>query len=450
MSIKLEWDVSEAPNDDDGTPRDTAINRGPDSLGKSNNEVSSQRARQAKALAGRPGRWPWWLVGAALLAVVAGGGLWFFTQAGWQSVNNDIAAAVKYEDQQAAQGATNLLLNVQDQGNADWLSVRRDESLARQPAPLPVPMLNFGQATLKLADLTAIDADFVAADVSRQFSAPDGQTLTFTLPQFYRRGADNAWLRSAPPGSFWGNWLDWQGALLVVRYSERDAAFVNQVAPALEQRLADACAVWTGGCPSQSPIKLYLSGFVGSLEYNPLSNVEVRIELGNSTGTAVTPADYFLGIPSPQIAGIPSDDAGRNYLTDYLAVRLIASLARHVSTSPDGYYERTAQAIQALDLSGADPGYVVVGRRQHDTSSEAPLQFPQANGFPGRGQAGFTGRVVWYVTAVGDTLTSIAAHFSTSVGAIEHVNRLGNTDHLPTGVRLIIPLFTPGATTTAP
>ena len=383
MSIKLEWDVSEAPRDDEVAPRGDAHSK--DSSRLSGKKSKYDIPPEVKAPVGHAPRRPWWLVGLTLLAVAGGGAFWYLTQAGWQTLNNDVAAAVSYEDQQAARGAITLLLNVQDRGNIDWLAVRRDEALARQPAPLPSPVLNFGPGSPKVADLTAIDADFVSANVSRAFSAPDGQSLTFTLPQFYRRGAGDAWLRSAPPGSFWGNWLDWQGNQLVIRYSERDAVFVNQAAPVLDRRLADACAVWTGGCPSQSPVRLYLSGFVGSLEYDPLLNVEVRIAPGDVAGQAVTPSDYFLSVPSPQIAGIPTDDASRSYLTDYLAVRLLAALARHTSTSPEGYVKRTTQAIQALDLSRADPGYLVAGQKPRSAlAAESRLITPakdqQGNG----------------------------------------------------------------------
>jgi hypothetical protein len=67
-------------------------------------------------------------------------------------------------------------------------------------------------------------------------------------------------------------------------------------------------------------------------------------------------------VPSPQLAGIPADAVGRGMLTDYLAVRVIASLAEHVFSAPEGYHERTAQAIVALGLLGADPGYVTTGQ----------------------------------------------------------------------------------------
>jgi hypothetical protein len=303
-------------------------------------------------------------------------------------------------------------------------------------------MLNFDPAPLKVAGLTALDTEFMLADVSRQFTTPGGQVLAFTLPQFYRRDANGEWLRSAPPGSFWGNWLDWHGTNLDIRYSERDADFVNQAASVLDQRLADACAAWAGGCRSQTPMRLYLSGFVGSLEYDPLANVEVRVELSTTSGQAAAPSDYFLSVPSPQIAGIPSDDAGRSYLTDYLAVRLIAALARQISTSPDGYVQRTSQAIQALGLADADPGYIASGQHQRSSKPGTALA-AQGTTAPVRPQDRLAWRVIWYTTAPGDTLAAIGARFNTSVSTLARANPDTQTGPLAAGVKLTIPLLNP-------
>src|SRR5690606_125747 len=108
---------------------------------------------------------------------------------------------------------------------------------------------------------------------------------------------------------------------------ERDAALVAGLAPRLSSALAEACAVWAGACARLLPAKLYLSGYVGSLHYNPLDNVEVRVEFGASeTGEALPPGS-FVSVPSPHVAGVPTDEASTIYLADYLTVRLIAALA---------------------------------------------------------------------------------------------------------------------------
>src|SRR5437870_5085150 len=137
MSIKLEWDVSEAPHDDElgelprsnpvdsPSPQDHTAQINGSSAGQPSLAAHNGRRRGLGLLAG-----------LGILVALAGGGLWYYTTAGWQRVSNQVLAAVTYEDQQASQGATNSLLNVQDRGNLDWVTVRRDEGQARQPAPL--------------------------------------------------------------------------------------------------------------------------------------------------------------------------------------------------------------------------------------------------------------------------------------------------------------------------
>ena len=440
MSIKLDWEVSEAPHDDDARPSRTAAAQPPASDPRVIDHPPAARP-PARAANGQRRRWRW-MAALAVLAAAAGGGLWYYTQTGWQRVHADVLAAVRYEDQRATQGDTELLINVQDHGNVDWLAVRRDEAAAHQPAPRPLPILTVGQAPAVLTSLTVLDTEFVEASVSRQFTTPDGQSLTFQLPQFYRHGMAGDWLRSAPPGSFWGSWLDWHGDKLDIRYSERDADFVAHVAQVLDARLADACAAWAGGCPNGPPVRLYLSGFVGSLEYDPLSNVEVRIQTNAAGGNAPSAADYFLSVPSPQIAGIPADDAGRAYLTDYLAVRLIASLARHVSTSPQGYEARTVAAIQALGLARVDPGYLARGQ-QRDNGRGAVSISTERNSARAHNLDVQAWHAVIYTTVAGDTLTRIAAQFNTPVETIAQANHLTNPYQLAIGVRLVIPAIAP-------
>jgi hypothetical protein len=176
------------------------------------------------------------------------------------------------------------------------------------------------------------------------------------------------------------------------------------------------------------------------LEYNPLSNVEVRIQTDTTGGDVTMGADYFLSIPSPQIAGIPADDAARTYLTDYLALRLIASLAKHISTSPDGYLARTTQAIQALGLANVDPGYLVSGQKQRRPG--VPFSPPPVSTLESR-QANQAWRAEIYTTVAGDTLTSIAAQFQTPVETIVQANHIANPDQLAIGMRLTIPVSAP-------
>src|SRR6476660_7613507 len=186
MSIQLDWEVSEAPPNDEATPSQSALAA----------PLPKNRLKDAPPSHQPTGRrWPLWLAGLAVLGVAAAGGLWYTTQAGWRRVTDDVRAAIHYEDQQAAQGNAELLLAVQDPTNIDWLALKRDEAAARQPAPAPLPRLSLGEAPATLTDLTVLDTNYVEATVTRQFATADGQFLAFTLPQFYRHGSGGDWLR---------------------------------------------------------------------------------------------------------------------------------------------------------------------------------------------------------------------------------------------------------------
>jgi hypothetical protein len=377
------------------------------------------------------------------LAAAGGAGLWYVTRAGWQRVTADIAALVRYEDEQTAAGHATLVLNVQDRGNRDWLDVRRSELARELAAPLPVPMLNAAGEASAVESVQAIDGHFVAAEVRRVFETPAGEALTFVLPQIYRRDGPDDWKRTAPPGGFWGPWQDWRSPFLHVRHSERDAAFVAAVAPQLQFWVQRACDLWTSHCAGALPARLYLSGYVGSLEYDPLSNTEVRVEFG--AGEGALPADYFLSIPSPQLAGLPVEPEAEAYLAEYLAVRLIASLAARTAPDQNEADRLAAYAIKVLDLRRADPGFAA------RAPLSEPLRATVRDGDAGRLQAGLVNQagspavtLAWveYTVAAGDTLLAIAARFDVTIEAIVQWNAIPNPDLIVAGTTLQIPVET--------
>jgi LysM repeat protein len=158
--------------------------------------------------------------------------------------------------------------------------------------------------------------------------------------------------------------------------------------------------------PASTPRRLVCiyPAFVGSIGYNPLNNIEVRISLAADSEDA---AGYFLSVPSPQIAGIPADAASEKFLIDYLAVRLIASMAQHVTRDLGAYQTLTTGAIGALHLSYADPGYVAAAQPRRNTAPAGPDATAST--------APATLGVQLYRVVAGDTLSSIAAHFRISI-----------------------------------
>lgn len=448
MSIEIDWELSEAPAEDEGAPSP----HHPHPLHSPGPQFPVGGAPSAPDGSGRR-RSRWWLAVPVTLALVGALALNYVSGLGWQRISADIIALVRYEEQLSQQGDTYLVLRVQDYTNSQWMSVRSKQVDARQPAPLPVPVLAPGSATVEIGDVELIDPDWVRTEVLRQYETPDGQTVTFNLPQFYRRySAADDWVRTGAPDSYWGTWQDWRAPHLFVRYSERDAALVGRIAPRLETLLGQACQLWGSACATVPPAKLFLSGYVGSLEYDPLANIRVRVEFGEAANGAQLPADYFLSVPSPHLAGEPADSATEQFLTEYLAVRLIASLADAVTTSQYDAAALTAEAVARLGLKNADPGYAA-GRQP--PGSEAGLMYsllqpadaavaaapenPPAAGATLITRLRPTARLTTYTVQPGDTLLGIALEHAVPVETLARLNGLPDPDLIQVGTTLLIP-----------
>lgn len=449
MPIEIDWQVTEAPSGDDIQddaprlpPRERPLQVPPTSSG-------TERPRAS-------GRGRWWLRLPLILVIAAVLGLNYLTRLGWQRLSADVIALVRYEDQLAEQGETFLMLRVQDYTSSQWLSVRSAQVAARQPAPLPVPVLTLLETRAAIGPLELVATDWVRTEVSRQYLTPDGQRLTFALPQFYRRqGNDENWVRTATPDSYWGTWQDWQSEHLSVRHSQRDTALVEALGPRVETLLAKACAVWGETCAGLPPARLFLSGFVGSLEYDPLSNIRVRVEYGDAQSGQQLPAGYFLSVPSPQMAGVPADAAAEQYFSEYLAVRLIASLAAQATDNQSDADRLTTAAVAQLGLGRADPGFATVadqrprgedGLLSHIVTD--PVEQPRAVAHPSRlpnpGSALVTRLkptepLLTYEVQMGDTLSAIAGAHQVSLEALILLNGISNPDFIQAGTRLLIP-----------
>jgi LysM repeat protein len=454
MSIEIDWELTDAPAGDDEAG---FANRPP---GRPPSPGGPAPSGSPPPVNERTPRGPvrrWLLAVPLLLLLAAALGLNYVTRLGWQRISDEVIALVRYEEQLSYQGDTLMVLRLQDYSNAQWLAVRENQVAAHQPAPLPVPVLLPDTTSAEIGPLELIDTDWVRAEVVRQYQTPDGQTVTFTLPQFYRRqGLSEDWVRTAVPDTHWGAWKDWQSPHLFVRHSERDQAFVTRIGPGLEALLSEACMVWGETCDELPPAKLFLSGFVGSLEYDPLANIRVRVEFGEEAGTGALPADYFLSVPSPQLAGAPADPATEQYLTEYLAVRLIASLADTATRTTWEAAALTTEAVTHLGLHSADPGFaqgafpprgedglMSLFSLELDTpaasaATSAPLDAPAA-GATLVTRLKPTVTLVTYEVQPGDTLLSIAASFAVPVETVARLNGIQNPDLIQAGTLLLIP-----------
>ncbi len=445
MSIEIDWEVTDAPSGDDDTG---APQRPPDR----HSQPPGPPANEPQP-AGRQRR-PWWIAVPIGLALVAALGLNYVTRLGWQRISADVIALVRYEEQRSKAGDLERVLRVQDYSNAQWLAVRTAQVAANRPAPLPVPVLTPAPDTAEIGPLELIETELVRTEVLRHYETPDGQVVTFALPQFYRRQGPNAdWVRTNVPDSYWGAWHDWQSPHLFVRHSQRDQALVDKLGPRLEATLSAACQLWGNACDGLPPAKLYLSGFVGSLEYDPLANVRVRVEFGQDGSEGGLPADYFLSVPSPQLAGLPADPATEQYLTDYLAVRLIAALADTATATQREAEGLTTEAVNRLGLGDADPGFAGVSHdrprgeagvlstifsRQNAAGETVAVSVPAA-GLPLVTRLNPPAPLTTYAVQPGDTLLGIAADYGVSLESVILLNGIENPDAIQADSVLLIP-----------
>jgi LysM repeat protein len=388
-------------------------------------------------------------------------GLWLAVRVGWQRLSADVTALARYEERYSQAGEADIVLAVQDPDDPAWIEARQTQVEANLPAPLPAPALDLDPVGLQINTISPLLADWVRADVSRQFEAEGGERLAFVLPQFYRRLGPGDWVRAGVPSHYWGQWFDWQGERLVVRHSERDRALVERIAPQVDGLLGDACALWGEACAGLPAAQLYFSNLIGSLDYDPLANVEVHVEFSDHAGHVLLPAGNFISVPSPQLAGLPADEAAERYYAEYLAVKLIADLASAGAQSPLEAHSFTARAVDRLNLGRADPGFASL---LPTAIAAAPAATPTATAVPvvgtfvaGMRPAGARPIVVPYVVQEGDTLWAIAARYSVTVGDLVRLNGLADPDLLAVGTILAIPVGTAppngtpaGAPTAAP
>jgi hypothetical protein len=435
MPIDLDWQVTEAPQDDGpAAPRHPA-SRPPAKFDLGGRQPSNDPAKPA----GR--RRPYWLLALLLVFAGAAGSAWYLSAAGRRQVTGDLTALVRYEDEYSLKGEASVVLAVQDPSATDWRAESARLVRERRPAPLPVPRLELASAEPQLAEVAFMDGGAVRADVHRQYRAPDGEVLTFVLPQFYRRRGQTDWMRTTVPAGFWGTWHDWHSPHLTIRHSERDQALVQAIGPQLESIVAQACSLWAGECASALPANLYLSSYASTLGLDPLANVQMRVAFGD--GAEGLPADSFITVASPHLSGVPAGDAAQRYLADYLAVRAIVGLAeKHTGYSPQAQ-GLIDQAVRALDLDHADPGFALRDTDPITVALSGAAAESAGMGIAVRPQSPppptATPALQTYVVRTGDTLLGIAESFGVPVAAILRANHIPDPDFILAGSRLLVP-----------
>ncbi len=353
----LEWTISHAPTDDD----------------LSSPEPSSPHPRGSNAPhlhALHIARQTWIILGGLIVVALLGAGLAFR----WNlyRLRRDVARVVVMEDEAALSGDLERLHQVTDESNSGWLN-ERDELASRGQAALPpTRLLRPVREPGVVQSFDTVAQNIARANVARKYIAPDGTTLTFTLPQFYRY-ANGQWKRIPPPEDAPGRESTRTGPYADIQYFADDADFVEKdLGPYLDDVLGRACALWD--CPAN--LKIAVNFFRYTSPYGPSYSQQLALPLLFQ----LSPIPFnrwpqlTLSLVSPHIMGYPADAASTDHLKRVAALQALLVLAdRRIGgadqTHNGFFYALVARASARL---GLDSPNVL-------TLSTAPFSRPAAD-----------------------------------------------------------------------
>lgn len=214
------------------------------------------------------------------------------------------------------------------------------------PSPLVFPA---NPASANIQSITALDNYTARAEVARTFRSPTGQSLTFTLAQFYEF-ARGTWHRISIPEAYWGPAHGYAGERVWINYREVDDGFVKDFGPFVDDVLQRACAEWD--CPPQLRLELNFStdAYSDRLSTSPETTRPNAFRLL----LAGVDIDQEIRFPSPHLAGYPADEASALALKQALALQTLMGLANELvgaSHRDNAYlYALTARLAARLGL----------------------------------------------------------------------------------------------------
>jgi Tol biopolymer transport system component len=282
--------------------------------------------------------WNWLLVVAVTLAAA----WWAITTVGWWRLRAQLQHEINYEDAQSRGGQVELVLAVQSPGWGAWRQQRAAEVTAGLPAPLPAPNLAPLDAPGQALRLRPLTADTYEVLVRREYADAAGQTYTFDLWQRYRRLGPGLWERLPPDETALAETRHWSTQYLSVEAPAVDWAVLEQLLPAVDETLRQACVDWA--CPAGLVVPMV---FAGRMDALPPITPTVRpaaheggfgpypLALDVSLNSAR--ADEALVLPSPRFTGLAHGQPALALYQRTLQVQALSFLA----TRLDGQSQRT-------------------------------------------------------------------------------------------------------------
>jgi len=322
----LEWTVTDAPD----AAETEAL---PPSAWESTPAPPEPEARisdaQARAHHFQISRRIWLTLGTAIVGLLLGAGL--FTLWNRYRIRGEVERFVAAEEQAALAGDTQKIKQLTDNGDPGWLSEHVTLAEGNQAAPAPLSILWALPEPGAPRSIHSIASDTVQVDVARRYVAPDGATVTFALPQFYRY-AKGEWKRIAPPKTIWGEVKTRPGLRVNVTYYLVDQEFAVELSDYLEGMLAQACAAWI--CPDDLKLDVRLDTTRAATDpgyYSPFSPGSLLMWLMSSESFNVSSGGPRLNFASPHAAGYPADAASADLLKRVIALETLTNAAHQIA-----------------------------------------------------------------------------------------------------------------------
>jgi hypothetical protein len=268
------------------------------------------------------------LVGFLLAALGVSGQV--VAEAGWRRVEQQVTAAVLYEEVQARAGQVNAVLAMQVQTDGAWLAERRLEVAQIQPAPSPAPQLRLLPTTPRVGVVSASYINQVQASVARDYADAAGHVVTFTWIQTYVSLQPGIWLRQPNESDAMHRTVTWTGQRLTATFPLADQAWMSATLPLIEADLETACSGWA--CAPGLSAPLVFSD---------------RLPLPHGQAGQIV-------LLSPHLAGLPADEAASQALRYAVTARALLTMADQAAGGePD---LRDALLAQAEGLLGRSNG----------------------------------------------------------------------------------------------
>jgi len=213
--------------------------------------------------------------------------------------------------------------------------------------------------------LVAVDAfgeRLFTSTVVRRYSDSAGEVYSFRFTQRYFNNGPGLWQRLPPDEARLFATEVWTGQRISVTYPVADAAWMAGALPQIDNYLTTACADWA--CPARLTLPVVFSGLLNDMPRPVAAHRAAETPGGYPIifDTAFRALRYprLIQLASPQLAGVPHDEAASQALVRAITVDLLGQLAAEAAGMNRGQHLHFLDALVAraearLGLSATPP-----------------------------------------------------------------------------------------------